>query len=101
MRKWVLLRLVVQVAQLVSENGPSVRSLAGVDIDWQIVVRELLRQVEEGVARSHGVGSKFEQEVNVLGEGLRLPMGHGRLVNEEVVVRNIDELRHLASLEPE
>ena len=79
--KWVLLRLAVQIAGLVAESDASVEGVIKFGIDWQMVVFCLLNEIEEGVIRSHGVGSVFAGEVEVFRRGIGL---EGEMVVDRV-----------------
>lgn len=68
-RKWVLLRLVAQIAGLVSEGDGSVRGLEKYGIDWQSIARDLFHEVSDGAHRSHGNNNPFTVEVKAFGEG--------------------------------
>ena len=78
-RKWVLLRLVTQIAGLVSEGDGSVKGLEKFGIDWQIVAMGIFREVSDGVSHSHGSDSPFTAEVKAFGEGAGL--GREKLEN--------------------
>lgn len=92
-RKWVLLRLVVQIAALMSEGNASVKGLEKYGVDWQVFALGLLRDVEEGVGKSHGVDSVFAKEV----EGFARDAGMGgRSVEGEAVGREMGKLRRIA-----
>ena len=73
--KWVLLRLIIQIAGLVGEGDGSVESLREFGVQWQVVVWFLFREVEEGVGKSHGVGSVFWEEVGVFGREIGVEGG--------------------------
>ena len=67
-RKWVLLRLVAQIAGLVSEGDGSIMDLEKFGIDWQIVAMGLFQEVSDGAPHSHGSHSPFTAEVRAFGE---------------------------------
>lgn len=67
-RKWVLLRLVTQIAGLVSEGVNSIKGLENFGINWQIVAMGLFQEVSEGAPFSHGSDSTFTTEVRAFGE---------------------------------
>ena len=69
-RKWVLLRVVVNVASLANEGHESVRALERYSVDWQVVGIGLGREVESGVRLSHGGDSTFAEEVKGFLEGV-------------------------------
>ena len=67
--KWVLLKLVLQVAAAGQEGDEAVRALeCRWGLDWGVVVWGLLREVEGSVAGSHGADSSFAAEVRRDGE---------------------------------
>ena len=68
-RVWVLLRLVTQIAGLVSEGDRSIKDLAEFGINWQTVAIGLFQEVSDGAPRSHGSDSSFTSEVRAFGEG--------------------------------
>lgn len=84
-RKWVLLRLVTQIAGLVSEGDGSVKGLDKFGIDWQIVAMGIFREVSGGVSLSHGSNSPFTAEVKAFGEcaGLEREKPENGLLEEE------------------
>lgn len=92
-RKWVLLRLVVQIVQLASEGDGSVKALNRFEVDWQVVAVGLLGEVGEGVKLSHGEDSKFKTEVETFANGLGLS---GMQVGIEVVRKEKEKLRRVA-----
>ena len=69
-RKWVLLRLVVQIAGLTQEKDENVKGLDRFEIDWRIVVEGLWREVSGGVVLSHGEENAFAEEVRIMGQGM-------------------------------
>ena len=75
-RKWVLLRLVTQIAGLVSEEDGSVKGLERFGIDWQIVAMGLFQEVSDGLPHSHGSSSPLTAEARAFGEGAG--MGNGK-----------------------
>ncbi|KAL2036883.1 hypothetical protein N7G274_010426 [Stereocaulon virgatum] len=92
-RKWVLLRLVVQTAALMSEGDASVKGLEKYGVDWRVFALALLRDIEEGGGRSHGVDSIFAKQV----DGFARDAGMGRgSVEGEVVGREMRKLRRIA-----
>ena len=91
--KWVLLRLIVQIAGMVGERDASVESLAKFGVEWQVVIFCLLREVEEGVGRSHGRGSVFAEEVEGLGR--EMGMEGWMVVGGEVEEREWRKLRRI------
>ena len=78
-RKWVLLRLVTQIAGLVSERDSSIKGLETFGINWQAVALGLFQEVYDGASRSHGSDSPFTAEVKAFGEGA----GMGRARSDE------------------
>ena len=68
-RKWVLLRLVTQIAGLVSEGNGSMKRLEAFDINWQNVAMGLFQELSEGAFLSHGSNSPFTAEVKAFGDG--------------------------------
>ena len=67
-RKWVLLRLVTQIAGLISEGDSSLKDLEKFGINWQIVAMGLFEEVSD-VEKSHGTANSFTAEVKGFGEG--------------------------------
>lgn len=67
MRKWVLLRLTIQVAESAQAGEEKVRGLKGFDLDWGVVVEGLWREADDGVQASHGPASAFAKEVRAMG----------------------------------
>ncbi|MCJ1449797.1 hypothetical protein MMC28_000125 [Mycoblastus sanguinarius] len=91
-RKWVLLRLVVQIAGLVSENDDSVKAMENFGIDWQIVAVGLYREIADGVIFSHGRESPFADQVKALGEGTGIvgaSVGRKRVTEEWGTLRKV------------
>ena len=60
-RKWVLFRLVSQVAYL--QSAGEAKALEKYSIDWAIVGWGLLTEVRDGVDKSHGDENLFAKEV--------------------------------------
>ncbi|KAF6220177.1 hypothetical protein HO133_003308 [Letharia lupina] len=75
-RKWVLLRLVTQIAGIVSEGDGSIKGLEKFGINWQIVAVGLFHEISDGAPHSHGSNSPFTAEVKAFGEGAG--MGRGK-----------------------
>ncbi|MCJ1474303.1 hypothetical protein MMC13_002961 [Lambiella insularis] len=70
--KWVLLKLVLQVAAAGQEGDAAVRAFdARWGVEWGAVVFGLLLEVEGSVGGSHGLESGFARKVMREGEGLR------------------------------
>lgn len=92
-RKWVLLRLVVQIAQLASENDGSLRSLSRFGIEWQVVALGLFGEITEGVGLSHGEDSKFKTEVEFFANELGLG---GMKVGKEMFGNEKQKLKRVA-----
>ena len=78
-RKWVLLRLVTQIAELASNGDSGIKDLQKFGIRWQTVAWGLFQEVSDEVPRSHGTNSSFNTEVKAFGEGA----GMGREKCEE------------------
>ena len=76
-RKWVLLRLVTQIAGLVSDGNSSIKGFGEIDMNWQIVAMGLFQEVSDGAPHSHGSNSPFTAEVYAFGE--RAGMGREKL----------------------
>ena len=68
-RKWVLLRLVTQIAGLESEGDSSIKGLGRFGINWQIVAMALFQEISNAAPRSHGSSSPFTAEIKAFGEG--------------------------------
>ena len=68
----MLLRLAVQIAGLLGEGDASVASLMKFEVEWQVVIFYLFREVQEGVGKSHGMGSVFAGEVEAFGREMGL-----------------------------
>lgn len=91
-RKWVLLRLVTQIAGLVSEGDDSIKGLGKFSIDWQIVVMGLFWEVSDAAPHSHGSSSPFTAEVKAFGEGADI----GREKQEKHLLEEWAKLRKVA-----
>ena len=91
-RKWVLLRLVTQIAGLVSEGDDSIKGLEKFGIDWQIVVMGLFWEISDAAPRSHGSNSPFTAEVKAFGEAA----GMGREKKEKHLLEEWAKLRKVA-----
>ena len=89
----MLLRLIVQIAGLVGENDASVESLMKFEIEWQVVVFYLFKEVEEGVVKSHGRGSVFGEEVEVFKREIGLQ--EGAVMGVEAKEREWRKLRRI------
>ncbi len=89
----MLLRLVVQIAQLMSEDDGSVKSLKVFGIDWQVVAIALLMEVTGSVRLSHGKNSQFKAEVDEFAHSLGL---RGTEVAAEVFEVEKGKLRRVA-----
>ncbi|MCJ1378416.1 hypothetical protein MMC17_001514 [Xylographa soralifera] len=71
--KWVLLKLVLQVAAVGQEGDEGVRALERKwGVEWGVVVWGLLMEVEGSVGGSHGVDSRFAAEVRREGDRFRV-----------------------------
>ncbi|MCJ1397373.1 hypothetical protein MMC11_000566 [Xylographa trunciseda] len=71
--KWVLLKLVLQVAAVGQEGDEGVRALERKwGLEWGVVVWGLLKEVEGSVGGSHGAESRFAAEVRREGERFRV-----------------------------
>ena len=79
-RKWVLLRLVTQIAGLVSDGNTSVQALEKFSIQWQVVAMGIFQEVSNAISFSHGDESPFAAEVKAFGEGAGI--GRERVRNE-------------------
>ena len=91
-RKWVLLRLVTQIAGLVSEGDSSIKGLETFGINWQVVAIGLFQEVSDGASRSHGSDSPFTAEVKAFGEGMgmeRARSGEGLFDEEWANLRKV------------
>jgi len=95
-RKWVLLRCVVQIAGLIGEGDGSVKVLERFGVDWQAVAIGLMREVSDGVDLSHGEGNAFKEEVRGFGEGVGIG---GREVEGGLVGEMWGRLRRVADAE--
>ena len=65
-RKWVLFRLVSQIAYL--QSAGKSEDLEKYHVDWAIVGWGLLQEVWNGVSRSHGDENRFAKEVKEMYE---------------------------------
>lgn len=97
---WVLLRLLVQVAETVS-SGQAGAEMEGLrEVRWEVVIYGLWKEVREIVKQSHGNGSAFEVEVMAFGkqlaEGGKVTEGEGGL--ERSVTEGFDKLRRWAGV---
>jgi len=97
---WVLLRLLVQVAEVVS-SGQAGAEIEGLrEVRWEVVIYGLWKRLKETVEQSHGKGSTFEREVMAFGEQLteggRVMEGEGAL--DESITQGFDTLRTWAGL---
>ena len=93
-RKWVLLRLVIQIAGLVSDGGGSIQALEKFCVQWQVVAMGIFQEVSNAISFSHGNNSPFAAEVKVFGEaaGIGRERVSNQLVEEEwVKLRKIAE----------
>ena len=68
-RKWVLLRLVTQIAGLVSDGDASIQALEKFSVHWQLVAMGIFQEVSNAISFSHGDESPFAAEVKAFGEG--------------------------------
>lgn len=59
---WVLLRLLVQVAEARVERFEGVR--------WELVIWKFWKEVRSVVGKSHGAGTVFEKEIDGFGQGV-------------------------------
>ena len=84
-RKWVLLRLVTQIAGLVDEGDSNIKEFGETGINWQIVAMGLFQEVSAGAPRSHGNHSPFTAEVMSFGErtGLGRESSETSLIQEQ------------------
>ncbi|KAL9128804.1 MAG: hypothetical protein Q9217_002585 [Psora testacea] len=94
MRKWVTLRLVVQVARLAGEGDERVQVLAVFGITWRIIAEELWKEVSDGARMSHGRHGRFWEEVQLFGEEIGVG---GRGLGVEVVEKEWGKLRKIAN----
>lgn len=92
-RKWVLLRLVIQIAGTIQGDGDLVKALDHFKVDWRIVIEGLWKEVSDGVELSHGGASSFAEEVKTMGQecGIR-----GTHVSVETTEREWVKLRKIA-----
>jgi len=93
-RKWVLLRIVVQVAQLASEGDGSVKVLERWGVDWRVVAVGLLKEMSVGVKMSHRDDSRLKAELEGFSNGLGLS---GVKVGREAVKGEKMKLRIIAN----
>jgi len=71
--KWVLLKLVLQIAAVGQEGDEGVKALEEKwGLDWAVVIWGLLREVEGSVGGSHGIESRFAARVRREGERFRV-----------------------------
>ena len=94
-RKWVLLRLVAQVAGLLQDEDESVKALGKFDLDWKVVAGGLWAEVHDGMLMSHGSEGSFAREVRLFGEGLGIV---DRDLDKAKIERQWAKLRVIASL---
>lgn len=88
---WVLLRLVVQVAEMGLSVGGSSGGGGG-DVKWHLIILKLWKEIDGTVDRSHGMESAFANEVRAF--GAQMGEGWGRFVGElgeEVAERTMRE----------
>lgn len=69
-RKWVLLRLVMQIAMYLGENEQSMKDLKHSGIYWHLVAMGLWTEVDGNVDMSHGRESSFGTEVSKFGQDM-------------------------------
>ena len=91
-RKWVLLRLVVQIVTLMQEGDKSLKSLDQFNIDWPIVVEGLWKEISNGVRLSHGVDNALTEEVRLMGKGIGIGVNE---IGEENLKRQWMKLRKI------
>ena len=78
---------------MVGEGDASVSSLMKFQVDWQVVVFYLFREIEEAVGKSHGKGSFFAEEVEAFGGEIGM-VGKGVVGgSEELKAREWRKLR--------
>ena len=71
--KWVLLKLVLQIAAIGQEGDEGVKALEEKwGLDWALIIWGLLREVEGSVGGSHGIESRFAVRVRREGERFRV-----------------------------
>ena len=92
-RKWVLLRLILQIAALAQTRDKSVKVLERFEVDWKIVTKRLWVEVDGGVELSHGRESGFAREVRVFGEESGIA---GRVLDKAELERQWLKLRAIA-----
>ena len=92
-RKWVILKLVGQIAEEMAEKGGDEDGKGGGNVDWGIVVWGLWKEVMDGVGKSHGAESSLGEEVKRFGEEGNLV---GRVVSREDLELAWKGLRRLA-----
>lgn len=92
-RKWVLLRLVAQIAGLVAESDESVTALAKYGLDWRVVAQGLWREVSDGVPSSHGTEGPFAEEVREFGAAIGVDE---RVIDMEAVEMAWAKMRRIA-----
>jgi len=97
---WVLLRLLVQVAEVVSSGQGGARMEGLREVRWEVVIYGLWKEVKDTVKQSHGTGNTFDREVMAFGEQLveggRVMEGEGRLEGD--VKEQLDGLRKWAGV---
>ena len=67
-RNWVLLRLVVHIAGLASENDQKVMTLRRAGVNYMLISVSLWRQVSGDAEKSHGSNSQFARHVAAFGQ---------------------------------
>lgn len=67
---WVLLRLLVQVAEVVSYGQTRAETEGLREVRWEVVIFGLWKELKVSVEQSHGTGSALERDVVAFGEQL-------------------------------
>ncbi len=97
---WVLLRLLVPVAEVVSSGQAGAKTEGLREVRWEVVIYGLWKELKEIVEQSHGKGSAFETEVMAFGEQLaeggRLIEGEERL--KGFLTEELNRLRRWAGV---
>ena len=67
-KSWVLLRLLVHIATLDAKSEGTLGTLGGLGVNYLLLSQGLWKQVNDGVAKSHGGHSRLAREVRLFGE---------------------------------
>ena len=94
-RKWVLLRLVTQIAYL--HDIGEVKALEKYNIDWAVVAYGLLKEVRDGVGKSHGEENLLAKEVEgMYAQEIWKEVKNLKIAGMEVLEKEWSKLRVIA-----